>query len=248
MTHTEKLAAIRSLMEQQRIDAYIIPSSDPHISEYLPDRYKCIAWASGFTGSAGTLAVTQSFAGRWTDGRYFVQAREQLADSGYELVKLNVQHAAEYADWLAANLPGGAIVAFDGWLMSASLAAAVRKPLIAAGVTVLEDVDLLAPLWRDRPALPEKPAYLLDEAITGEATVAKLARLRADMRKHHADAHLISSLDDVAWLLNMRGSDVVCNPVALAFVLITDEKATLFIDPMKLSPQDRASLRVSWVE
>lgn len=248
MTHTEKLAAIRSLMEQQRIDAYIIPSSDPHISEYLPDRYKCIAWASGFTGSAGTLAVTQSFAGLWTDSRYFVQAREQLADSGYELVKLTVQHAAEYADWLAANLPEGAIVAFDGWLMSASLAAAVRKTLTAAGVAVQEDVDLLSPLWNDRPALPENPVYLLDEGITGESTAAKLARLRADMRRHHVDAHLISSLDDVAWLLNMRGSDVVCNPVALAFVLVTEKEAILFIDPKKLSPQDRASLRVSGVE
>src|SRR5690606_7715611 len=147
MTYVEKLAAIRRLMEQEQIDAYLIPSSDPHLSEYLPDRYKCIAWTSGFTGSAGTLAITQSFAGLWTDSRYFVQACEQLADSGYEVVKLNVQHAAEHADWLAANLPEGATVAFDGWLMSAALAAAVRKPLTAAGVAVQEDVDLLSPLW-----------------------------------------------------------------------------------------------------
>ena len=248
MTHTEKLAAIRSMMEQQHIDAYIIPSSDPHIGEYLPDRYKCIAWASGFTGSAGTLAITSSFAGLWTDARYFVQAREQLAGTGYELVKLNVQHAAEYADWLAANLPAGATVAFDGWLMSAASAAAVRKPLLAAGVTVLEDVDLLTPLWDDRPALPENPAYLLDEAITGESTVAKLARLRADLRKHHADAHFVSSLDDVAWLLNMRGSDVMCNPVVLAFVLVTENAATLFIDRAKLAEQDRLLLQAWGVE
>ena len=149
MTYLEKLAAIRHLMKQEQIDAYLIPSSDPHISEYLPDRYKCIAWVSGFTGSAGTLAITQSFAGLWTDSRYFVQASEQLVDSGFELVKLKVQHAAEYADWLAANLPAGATVAFDGWLMSASSAAAVRKPLIAVGVEVREDVDLLTPLWSD---------------------------------------------------------------------------------------------------
>src|SRR5690606_26917870 len=127
--------------------------------------------------SAGTLAITPIFAGLWTDSRYFVQAREQLADSGYELVKLKVQHAAEYADWLAANLPAGATVAFDGWLMPAASAAAVRKPLLAAGVTVLEDVDLLAQLWQDRPALPESPAYLLDEGTTGESTTAKLVRL-----------------------------------------------------------------------
>jgi len=247
MTYVEKLAAIRRLMKQEQIDAYLIPSSDPHISEYLPDRYKCIAWTSGFTGSAGTLAITQSFAGLWTDSRYFVQAGEQLAGSGFELVKLKVQHAAEYADWLAGNLPVGATVAFDGWLMSASSAAAVRKPLVAAGVNVREDADLLTPLWRDRPALPESPAYLLDETITGEPTTSKLARLRAEIARNHADAHFISSLDDVAWLLNMRGSDVVCNPVVLAFVLITNDTATLFIDRAKLSQQEQATLHASGV-
>src|SRR5690606_20428968 len=194
---------------------------------------------------AGTLAITPSFAGLWTDSRYFVQAREQLADSGYELVQLKVQHAAEYADWLAGNLPRGATVAFDGWLLSASLAASVRKPLLAAGVTVLEDVDLLAPLWVDRPSLPENAAYLLDEKTTGESTVSKLGRLRTEMKRHHAGAHFISSLDDIAWLLNMRGSDVVCNPVALAFVLVTENTATLFIDQAKLSQQDQALLRAS---
>lgn len=248
MTYAEKLAAIRGLMEQKHIDAYIIPSSDPHISEYLPNRYKCIEWASGFTGSAGTLAITQSFAGLWTDSRYFVQAREQLADSGYELVKLNVQHAAEYADWLAADLPAGAVVAFDGWLMSASSAAAVRKPLAAAKIAVSEDVDLLGLLWHNRPPLPRNPVYFLDEMATGESTASKLARLRAAMDKHHVNAHFISSLDDIAWLLNMRGSDVVCNPVALAFVLVTNDETTLFIDPAKLSQKDRASLHTSGVE
>src|SRR5690606_18436948 len=234
MTYVEKLAAIRRLMEQEQIDAYLIPSSDPHISEYLPDRYKCIAWTAGFTGSAGTLAITQSFAGLWTDSRYFVQAGYQLAGSGYELVKLKVQHAAEYADWLAENLPPRAVVAFDGWLMSASLAMAVRKPLLAAGMGIKGDVDLLSPLWLDRPALPKAPVYLLEDTITGESTACKLARLRVEMAKCHADAHFISSLDDIAWLLNMRGSDVVCNPVALAFVLVTNDTATLFVDREKL--------------
>lgn len=247
MTYAEKLAAIRRRMEQEHIDAYLIPSSDPHISEYLPDRYKCIAWASGFTGSAGTLAITQSFAGLWTDSRYFVQAGGQLTDSGYELVKLKVQHAAEYADWLAAELPAGATVAFDGWLMPASSAAAVRKPLLAVGVKVREDVDLLATLWHDRPPLPASPAYLLEEAITGESTVSKLGRLRAEIARNHADAHFISSLDDVAWLLNMRGSDVVCNPVVLSFVLVTNDTATLFVDQAKLSHKERAALRASGV-
>ena len=247
MNYIEKLAAIRRLMEQEHIDAYIIPSSDPHISEYLPDRYRCVAWASGFTGSAGTLVITRSFAGLWTDSRYFVQANEQLAGSGYELVKLKVQHAAEYADWLAAELPTGAVVAFDGGLMSAALAVAVLKPLAAAGISMKDGVDLLTPLWDDRPPLPSNPAFLLNETITGESAVSKLDRLRGEMARHHADAHLISSLDDIAWLLNIRGSDVVCNPVVLAFVLVTSETATLFIDETKLAAPEREALFASGV-
>lgn len=248
MNYIDKLAAIRRLMVQEHIDAYIIPSSDPHISEYLPDRYRCVAWASGFTGSAGTLVITHSFAGLWTDSRYFVQANEQLAGSGYELVKLKAQHAAEYADWLAAELHAGAVVAFDGGLMSAALAAAVRQPLAGAGIAMKDDVDLLAPLWDNRPLLPANPAFLLDETVTGESTASKLGRLRGEMARHHADAHLISSLDDIAWLLNIRGSDVVCNPVVLAFVLVTGETATLFIDETKLAASEKAVLLESGVE
>ncbi|WP_353130625.1 aminopeptidase P family protein [Parapedobacter pyrenivorans] len=248
MNHAEKLAAIRGLMKQQDIDAYIIPSSDPHISEYLPDHYKCVAWASGFTGSAGTLAITQSFAGLWTDSRYFVQAREQLAGTGYELVKLTVQTAPEYANWLAENLPSEAVVAFDDRLVSESLAKAIRNPLLSAGMDVWEGIDFLTSIWFDRPALPKKSVYFLAETLTGEATESKLNRLRAEMAKSRAIAHLISSLDDVAWLLNMRGSDVLCNPVALAFVLVTADRAVLFIDREKLSSKDRTSLEASGVQ
>lgn len=248
MTHAEKLAAIRGLMKQHRIDAYIIPSSDPHISEYLPDHYKCIAWASGFRGSAGTLAITQSFAGLWTDSRYFVQAREQLAGSGYELMKLVVQTAPEYVNWLTENLPNAATVAFDARLVSASLANSISGLLLSAGMDVWEDIDLLTPIWLDRPALPKKPVYLLEEALTGENTGSKLDRLRMEMAKSRATAHLISSLDDVAWLLNIRGSDVLCNPVALAFVLVTTDDATLFLDREKLSDKDRISLEASGVQ
>ncbi|SEL67618.1 aminopeptidase P family protein [Parapedobacter koreensis] len=247
MTHMEKLAAIRGLMRQQHIDAYIIPSSDPHISEYLPDRYKCMAWASGFTGSAGTLAITQEFAGLWTDSRYFVQAAEQLSGSGYELVKLVVQHAPEYADWLAEQLPKGAVVAFDGMLASVALANTVQDKLMPAGILVKGEVDLLTPLWEDRPALPTAPAYLLDVAVTGESTITKLQRLRQEMARLRVNAHLISSLDDLAWLFNIRGSDVSCNPVVLGFALITATAATLFIDNTKLMAADRAALEAAGV-
>jgi len=248
MKHLEKLTAIRSLMKEQGIDGYIIPSSDPHISEYLPERYKCIAWASGFTGSAGTLAITQDFAGLWTDSRYFVQAEEQLAGTGFELVKLKVQGNAEYADWLAQKLPSEARVGFDGNLASLQVAQAVQQSLIPFGVQVDGHVDLLSPLWTDRPALPSAPAYLLDEATTGASTASKIASVRASLGKDRIAAHLISSLDDLAWLLNIRGQDVPCNPVVLGFVLLTPADTFLYIEPTKLDASTLSSLASSGVQ
>ncbi|MGJ1376558.1 aminopeptidase P family protein [Sphingobacterium multivorum] len=243
MKHIEKLAAIREAMKVQGIDGYIIPSSDPHISEYLPERYKCIAWASGFTGSAGTLAITQDFAGLWTDSRYFVQAAEQLAGTGFELVKLKVQGAAEYADWLGEQLGAGAKVAFDGNLASLLVAQSVQNTLEPLEIKVDGHVDLLSSLWEGRPELPKAQAYLLDENITGQSTVSKIEAVRAEMKKNRTEAHLISSLDDLAWLLNIRGQDVPCNPVVLGFVLITAENATLYIEPSKLTTQATEELK-----
>ncbi|MDR0263433.1 MAG: aminopeptidase P family protein [Sphingobacterium sp.] len=243
MKHIEKLAAIRDAMKVQGIDGYIIPSSDPHISEYLPERYKCIAWASGFTGSAGTLAITQDFAGLWTDSRYFVQAAEQLAGTGFELVKLKAQGAAEYADWLGEQLSAGAKVAFDGNLASLLVAQSVQHTLEPLEIKVDGHVDLLSSLWEGRPELPKAQAYLLGENITGQSTVSKIEAVRAEMKKNRAEAHLISSLDDLAWLLNIRGQDVPCNPVVLGFVLITIDKATLYIEPSKLTAQATEELK-----
>ncbi len=243
MKHIEKLAAIREAMKVQGIDGYNIPSSDPHISEYLPERYKCIAWASGFTGSAGTLAITQDFAGLWTDSRYFVQAVEQLEGTGFELVKLKVQGAAEYADWLGEQLGAGAKVAFDGNLASLLVAQSVQHTLEPLEIKVDGHVDLLSSLWEGRPALPKAQAYLLDENITGQSTVSKIEAVRAEMKKNRTEAHLISSLDDLAWLLNIRGQDVPCNPVVLGFVLITPENATLYIEPSKLTTEATEELK-----
>lgn len=248
MKHIEKLAAIREAMKIQGIDGYIIPSSDPHISEYLPERYKCIAWASGFTGSAGTLAITQDFAGLWTDSRYFVQAVEQLEGTGFELVKLKVQAAAEYADWLGEKLNAGAKVAFDGNLASLLVAQSVKNALEPLDIQVDGHIDLLSDLWEGRPDLPREQAYLLPESTTGQSTVAKIEAVRAEMKKNRADAHLISSLDDLAWLLNIRGQDVPCNPVVLGFVLITADTATLYIEPSKLSTETIAELKGYGVE
>ncbi|WP_161888038.1 aminopeptidase P family protein [Pontibacter russatus] len=248
MTYPDKLMAIRSQMKGEGVSAYIIPSADPHISEYLPDRYKCIEFASGFTGSAGTLVITEDFAGLWTDARYFVQAKEQLNDTGFELVPLQTQHAPEYISWLADRLPEGATVAFDAKLISVGLAQLLEAQLSPLGIQLRTDRDYLEPIWQNRPALPTAPAFLIGEELTGESLGSKLERLRAALKKQRADYHLISSLDDLAWLFNMRGADVKCNPVVLSFALITQETAMLFINTAKFSPEDQQKLLTAGVE
>ncbi|MCX2741179.1 aminopeptidase P family protein [Pontibacter anaerobius] len=248
MTYQERLAAIRSQMKGEGVSAYIIPSADPHISEYVPDRYKCIEFASGFTGSAGTLVITEDTAHLWTDARYFVQANEQLEGTGFELAKLRVQNAPEYIDWLGERLPEGATVAFDGKLISVALAQLLESQLTPIGLKINSDRDYLQPIWQDRPDLPSAPAFLLGEEVVGERLESKLERLRAALKKHRAEYHLISSLDDMAWLFNMRGSDVKCNPVVLSFALISQNKAMLFMDATKLSEEDQARLKKAGVE
>jgi len=248
MNHIEKLASIREQMKEKGVDAYIIPSSDPHISEYLPDRYKCIAWTSGFTGSAGTLVITADFAGLWTDSRYFVQAGEQLEGTGFELVKLQVQGKPEYATWLAKQLKEGDTVAFDGNLAAVAVAQAVQQELQPLGIHVNGHLDLLDPIWENRPALPLEKAYLLDEKTTGQSTASKIEAVKAKLKDKRVDNHLVSSLDDLAWLLNIRGNDVHCNPVVLGFFLIQADKNTLFIADGKLSNEEVASLNASGVQ
>jgi len=237
MTYQEKLSAIRAKMMAVGVDAYIIPSSDPHMSEYVPDRYKCIQFASGFTGSAGTLVVTQKFAGLWADFRYFEQASQQLEGSGYELVKLKVQHTPEFISWLDEQLPAGSIVAFDYQLMSMVLGEEIKAALSVKQITI-QDLDLLAEIWENRPALPNDLATLLPEEDCGQGFESKLIDLRAEMQKAKADVHMISSLDDLAWLFNIRGNDVSYNPVVLCYALITADEVSLYINDGKLSADD----------
>jgi len=237
MTNIERLSALRERMKAENIDAYIIASADPHISEYLPDRYKNIEWISGFTGSAGTLAITADFAGLWTDSRYFVQATEQLAGTGFELVKLKVQGAAEYAEWLSETLSKDATVAFDGKLASIAIAQQLKGNLEPKGIKVRGDVDLIDGIWENRPDLPKEEAYLLSEDITGKSTVEKIKEVQEAIQKKGADFHLVSSLDDISWIFNIRGSDVKCNPVVLSFALFSKIDVKLFIDSEKLSKE-----------
>ncbi len=246
MTNPEKLTAIREQMKANGVDAYIIPSADPHISEYLPSHYKCIPFVTGFTGSVSTVVITANFAGLWADARYFEQAEEQLAGSGFELVKLKVQHMPEYIQWLGETLPKGATVAFDEKLISIALGELLQKQL-AFKNTHFKHQDYLSSIWENRPTLPQQPAFLLADEHIGQSVADKLTAVRSVMQQHRADYHLVSSLDDLAWLFNIRGADVSYNPVVLSFALISNKEATLYIQSDKLTADDKANLAKSGV-
>lgn len=247
MTYQEKLSKIRNQMKADNVAAYIIPSADPHISEYLPKHYKCIPFASGFTGSAGTLVITHDFAGLWADFRYFEQGAEQLAGSGFELVKQKVQHAPEYIQWLNDKLDKGDIVATDEKLLSVLLGDLLTQQLSTRGIQ-LQSKDYLSPIWENRPELPTENAFLIPEEHAGQAVAAKLTAVRSALTKYQAEHHLVSSLDDIAWLFNIRGKDVSFNPVVLSFALISQDHATLFINPDKLTEEEKIALLKSGVE
>ncbi|PTT03119.1 Xaa-Pro aminopeptidase [Pedobacter sp. HMWF019] len=247
MTYQEKLTAIRQQMKADDVQAYIIPSADPHMSEYLPKHYKCIPFTSGFLGSAGTLVITADFAGLWTDGRYFEQAAEQLEGSGFELVKQKVQHAPEYIQWLGETLPKGATVASDERLLSILLGDLLNQTLAIKGISIVHK-DYLNPIWEGRPDLPAEPAFLIEEQHIGQSVASKLTEVRSALQKQQADFHLISSLDDLAWLFNIRGKDVSYNPVVLSFALISEKEAFLFIDQHKLSTAEKEQLQRSGVQ
>jgi Xaa-Pro aminopeptidase len=247
MTYQEKLTAIRQQMKADDVQAYIIPSADPHMSEYLPKHYKCIPFTSGFLGSAGTLVITADFAGLWTDGRYFEQAAEQLEGSGFELVKQKVQHAPEYIQWLGETLPKGATVASDEKLLSILLGDLLNQTLAVKGISIVHK-DYLNPIWEGRPELPSEPAFLIEDQHIGQSVASKLTEVRAVLKKYQADYHLVSSLDDLAWLFNIRGKDVSYNPVVLSFALISEKEAFLFIDEHKLSTAEKEQLQKSGVQ
>ncbi|SHH02704.1 aminopeptidase P family protein [Pedobacter caeni] len=247
MTYQEKLSEIRKQMKADHVQAYIIPSADPHISEYLPNHYKCIPFASGFTGSAGTLVITHDFAGLWTDFRYFEQATEQLENSGFELVKQKIQHAPEYIQWLQEKLDKGAVVATNEKLLSILLGDLLTQQFSIKDIK-LSHKDYLSTIWENRPGLPAEKAFLIEDKHIGQSVASKLAEVRAELQKKGAAYHLISSLDDMAWLFNIRGKDVSYNPVVLSFALITPDKATLFINPDKLSTAEKELLAASGVQ
>ncbi len=231
----DRIAALRHAMQKHAVAACLVPSADPHLSEYLPAHWAAREWLSGFTGSAGTLLVTAEDAGVWTDSRYFAQAEQQLAGTGIVLMKQRVSHAPEHLTWLQQHLHDGDIVAVAGDSVALATERRIAVLLDEVGARLRTDLDLVAAIWSDRPALPRAPIteHPIEFACTARAD--KLSRLRTRLRKLGATHHLLSSLDDIAWLTNLRGSDVDCNPVFLAHLLVASEgAATLFVDRGKL--------------
>jgi hypothetical protein len=226
----ERLALLRAAMRQQQIDALMIPSADPHLSEYLPERWQGREWASGFTGSVGTLIVTPEFAGVWTDARYWTQAEQQLAGTGIQLMKLTSGASVQYVDWLASHLKSGQTLAVDGAVLGLAIARLLQTALDAKDVKLRTDLDLLDQVWQDRPALPDAPIYEHLPPYASKSRSGKLADLRAAMQQAGANRHLISTLDDIAYLFNLRGADVNFNPIFLSHALIPPP-APLYMSP-----------------
>lgn len=247
MTVVEKLAALRAAMEAEGVDGVYVPSSDPHMTEYLPARWRSRAWLSGFTGSAGTLCVTREDAALWTDGRYFIQAERQLGGSGITLMRMAQPGVPSVEEWLADRMPAGGTLALDGVCTSAAAAERLEKAL-AKKKAVLRDHDFISALWREgRPPVPATEAWLLDEQRAGLSAKEKLLLLREKLCGQDANAMLVSRLDSVGWLLNLRADDVEYNPFALAYCLVEPEGARLFVDARRVPAAVRAELEAQGV-
>lgn len=233
-TPTSALAALRAAMLAARVQACLVPSADPHLSEYLPDYWQVRPWLTGFSGSVGTVVVTQDFAGLWVDSRYWVQAEVELAGSDITLMKIGVATDPAHSNWLAEQLAAGATVAVDGRALGLATRDALLALLTPRGIALRLDLDLPGQCWPERPVLPTAAVRDLPLDIAGASRQDKLARVREAMLEHGAQWHLLSTLDDIAWLLNLRGSDVSFNPVFMSHVLIGPNNAQLFVLPGKV--------------
>ena len=242
-----RLTLLRAAMRDRQIDALIVPSADPHLSEYLPAHWQGREWLSGFTGSVGTLVVTQDFAGVWTDGRYWEQAETELAGSGIALKKIPSGASVLFIDWLGSTMQAGQTVAVDGAVLGLANARLLQQAL-AADVTLRTDIDLLDAVWTERPGMPAAAIFEHGAPYPALPRSEKLAALRAAMAALGATHHVISTLDDIAWLFNLRGADVSYNPVFLAHALVGPQRATLFVADGKLPADLRAILEEQGID
>lgn len=241
-----RLARLRELMKREHLSAFIFPSTDAHQSEYVADHWRGREWISGFNGSAGTAVVTMKSAALWTDSRYFLAAEEQLEDTEYQLMRLKMEGTPTIAEWLGKELQDvqSPEVGLDGMVNSYNyvkdLSNSLRK---LGGITLRTNLDPLEQIWENRPSLPANPVEIQPLEYAGETLASKVVRIRKSLRELHADGMLVSALDDIAWTLNLRGTDVHCNPVFVSYLLIESDKVSLFVDDNKLSPEVKQYLQ-----
>ncbi len=248
MNIKDRVEKLRQLMKENQMDAYIIPSFDAHQSEYVAEHWKSRQWISGFTGSAGTVVITLEDAGLWTDGRYYIQAEKQLAGSGIRLFRMVDPGVPFYSEWLAEVLNEGSIVGFDGNVFSTNLVKRMAEDLQAKDIQLKMDLDLIGELWEDRPEIPKTPLFTHDVKYAGKSRVEKLNEVREEMRNKGANYYILTSLDDIAWLLNIRGVDVPNSPVVIANVIVAEHTCYLFIDSCKVLASDKLELEAEGIE
>lgn len=246
MNIDQRLEQLRSLMAERKIDAYIIPTSDPHQSEYLSDHYKEREFISGFTGSAGTAVITPNEAKVWTDSRYFLQAEKELSSSEFELMKMSDENYPTVEEYLDQNVSEFGKIAFNGNLFSVREYKSLSESM--GSRTLVSDIDYISDLWKDRPDLRNDKAWLLPEEYVGESTSSKLSRIRKEMEKNSYDYYFIGAVEDICWLLNIRGNDIDFNPVVLCYMLISKDRAYLCIDQNKLDGEVKGYLQQNKVK
>lgn len=248
---SERIAALREIMKREHLAAFIFPSTDPHNGEYVPEHWKGREWISGFNGSAGTAVVTMTSAALWTDSRYFIAAEEQLADTEFVLMKERVEGTPSISSWIAGQIVGlgSTEVGVDGMVNSAATVEALITELRQnGGITVRTNLDPFDTIWASRPPVPKNKVCVHPLEYAGERCADKIRRIRKKLRENHADGMLVAALDDIAWILNMRGNDVHCNPVFVSYLLISTDKATLFIDSDKLTEEVVSYLKAEGVD
>lgn len=233
----KNVEALRSLMNERGIDAYIIPTSDFHESEYVGDYFRARKFISGFTGSAGIVVITKDIAGLWTDGRYFIQAANEIKGSCFKLFPMGEEGVPTVEEFLADNVKEDGCIGFDGRVMNTKSVEDIKKALEGKNINIKHEEDLVDLIWNDRPEISKEPAFLLPVKYSGKEAIDKLKDLRKVMEEKNADVHILTSLDDIAWLFNIRGNDVECNPVVLSYAIITKEDATLYVDKSVLNDE-----------
>ncbi len=242
MRVSERIEKLRKIMKRENIDYYIVPSADFHQSEYVSECFKSRAYITGFTGSAGTALIGMDKAILWTDGRYFIQAEQQLAGSGIELYKMRIPGWPSLEEYLSANMKEGECLGFDGRVFSINEYKEFKKIQQSKNIKIAMDKDLIAEIWADKPSMPKEKVFLHDVKYCGKSVNEKLQEVREQMKTLGCKSYILSSLDDIAWLFNIRGNDVECTPVTLAYALIDDKAAVLYIDKDKISGEDKSIL------